>query len=134
MHLQRLYESDTWVFKLSWHWWPHHKFYTSQNWDRAQIFTSAEKIYFHISPWARSTNLYIIYSFIHSRFSFIYLTCWLVIQWLLIEVLLHIYHKHDNRYSWGCVYFCKMCGTETIYGGGKQALFMLGMNNMETET
>lgn len=69
----------------------------------------------HLSMSTFNKSLY--YSFIHSRFSFIYLTCWLVIQWLLIEVLLHIYHKHDNRYSWGCVYFCKMCGTETIYGG-----------------
>lgn len=49
--------------------------------------------------------------FIHSVFPFTYLVCQLVIQSVLMEVVLQIYHTHDNRYSLGYVCFWKACGT-----------------------
>lgn len=111
-HLERFHGLGTWVSRLPWHWCSHHTFHTSQRWDRAKTFTSAEKIH-SISPWAYSTSIYIFHSFAH--FSFIYLVHLLVIQWLLMEFLLHIYHTYDNRDSWGCVYFCKMCRSWNMY-------------------
>lgn len=43
--------------------------------------------------------------FIHSLFFFsTFLDCQLVIQWLRIEILLHVYHTCDNRYSWDHVF------------------------------